>query len=94
MDGHWRLQSAFVPYELSENITYFRLDEVTGLLRRLDELLPLKNQREAGAWGSNHRTGATSMANTYYTPEAERLVREIYREDFRRFGYNEVRGAQ
>ncbi|WP_421863655.1 sulfotransferase family 2 domain-containing protein [Parvibaculum sp.] len=86
MNGHWRPQADFV---MVKDIPYSFIgrqetldDDLKALGRMIGKDLSSLRLK------SKNRTGAGTMLDEYYTPEAIDLVRHVYAADFETFGYS------
>lgn len=85
-DPHWRPQAAhtcadILPYDHVAKLE--SLDESEGEIGRM---LGLKNLSFTSQ--RPHATGANDRLAEHYTPEAEAIIREVYADDFKTFGYS------
>ncbi|HUY68206.1 MAG TPA: sulfotransferase family protein [Alphaproteobacteria bacterium] len=87
MDGHWVPQydqtlRGKIAYDFIGSFEHIDADLIE-IGTRISPLFPRYAQSE-----TRHRTGAADFVAQYYTEEATQLVRRIYADDFRYFGYS------
>lgn len=92
MDIHWMPQAYLLPLA-TENLDFIGKfetfqDDWTFILKTMQERSNIQNsnlfQSQNITW---HNTGANEKIKNYYTPETVDIVKELYRIDFEKFGY-------
>jgi hypothetical protein len=87
-DGHWARQCDLIPIPIDALDFIGRIESLEEDLRSvIAGLFGPNRELDIVSWPRG-RTGASSRVRELYGPREMEIIREVYKDDFRAFGYN------